>query len=470
MKKSHGPLLTLASLFAFALPLAQARADILMIDLHLSNDEVAAAREAAQDRGEKLVVVPVVSTEIRRQLGDLSFRALRAENREKEGAKKLKAAKAADPVDPAEVRRLTQREKELKADLTDLENQKSAIEKKLPNVGSDMIRKAIQGIEASHHTLTSLIISGHSNGLEFWGDEWEVTRQQIKGILDGLPASKKSLRSVFLWGCYSAERGDIEWWKSAFPRLQVILGFSDVAPGAGSDASPNLLRDALGREADMARTTDIKSASRVFKSLDDVEETNAAAAINSCYFGTHFAPIRLDSVADCPGAEDALRKGFAVFSSCFAATSRCPDPPRETHGSDLRQYYTDYLEYAHCRTQSRYVEGLPPRERVLALIFFANVRGNFALYYKSQIEAANAYLAKHGGLKFPDLGAKDATRTTILHQLNELRELGPPASRNSDLQKLIGHADTLVGTLDCVPSTWMTEEPESGHSLAAPAC
>jgi len=73
-------ILTLALIFKINL----AYSDILFVDLNINNKEVAAARKAATERGEKLVVYPELSSEVRSEIEKLKSVKKKASDEEKD--------------------------------------------------------------------------------------------------------------------------------------------------------------------------------------------------------------------------------------------------------------------------------------------------------------------------------------------------------------------------------------------------
>ena len=173
-------------------------ADILFLDLNNSPKEIEAAKKAAKQRGEKLIVFPE--------------RAMRY---------------------PADI------EQNLNQKLTELKSKNQ------------------------QNKISSLIISGHDGNGHFTGSKGSMSYSDFANILESHPELKESVKSLYLWGCYTATPGSIiNNWKPTFKNLDVIIGYDGSAPANDKLAGHNYLADALVKEKKMTSAKTDKQLKR----------------------------------------------------------------------------------------------------------------------------------------------------------------------------------------------------------------
>lgn len=442
-----------------------ARADIILFDMHLSNSEVRAAYAAAQKRGEDLIVLPKVSLEARLLRRTLPGKIARL-------TKKLETVRAQTPNESA----LEQLTSELTATQEKWQEISAGIPKHVN--APKLLTDALTDLSARGRLVTSLIGSGESTGIGFEGDVGGVYRADLKAVFDKFPEQRDALQSVFLWGCYTANRDDVVWWQESFPKLKAIFGFSGRAPLENDPDSYLLLRDALEQSANMAGLTSTQEIRRAFHRLDSVGHTHAAAVINSTYLGVDIEPFSIALPPQCESAEKLLRRSYTAFTQCYSANAGCLSPPTNTQSSPLRTFYSDLQSYGGCAAYSTFIASLPAASKVISLIYYDRVRRHFARFYDSEIEAANALLEGSEfnlhKTRFPDPTDKSISRMALISKILYLEQQVSAESSslkgNPQLQSLLSRAKTLLRSLECVPTSWATEDESVDRPPDAPGC
>lgn len=512
----------------------EARADILMLDLNLSYSEVQAAREAAHERGENLIVIPEIPEPIRKKHAALANQILRQETRIKALKETLKEKE--QPEAP-----LQERIAHLSSEVDTARQEQSKLILPEMQMSDKMLEAALQRIEGQGGRLSNLVISGHSGGSTFWGSAGRVFREGIHSVFEKFPKSRESLRAIHFMGCYSNTPETSLWWKARFPSLKVLVGFSSKAPLSQTTASPAILKDTLLREQRFAKLEEVKPALQAIKTVPHSMQTSLAGTFNSCYVGTQVKSQLLTEVNDaCFGVRARLEDGADLFESFRQSfEGGYEDVPADTDHSPLRDYYNLLQLNSHCTSLGIH---LPPREQVLGLIFFKNVRRNFARYFAKELQEVSEALKKAGvseHQRLPDLGAPDLQRRALLargrhlaqivydmdylerwitqesqsieklkaerakadlgwmdrardyvHQITGLggsdaaleirvREQGLEEKKKErallvpllgKLRNMSDRIQMMLIDLKCVPPTWITEEPRPDAAPAAPSC
>ena len=439
-------LISLALLFSFT-----ARADIIFIDLHHSVGEVNAAREAAEARGEKLIVLSAVKPT---PADVANYNRLRAEKDFTEDKVLEMSALMARFSSPKASGYSTA--KKLHDDyLTKLREQKKTVAALYDKYtfNNDDLDRALDKIESEHRTLTSLIISGHSNGNSLWGDEGHIKRADLLEVFGKHPKQKATLDSVLLWGCYAGKLGAAKWWHENFPRVDMLAGFAGAAPLAATAASPELLKDILIKQANIEKQTDVKGLEKVFSSLKDVGVTNAAIATQGCYVaniedvGRFRKDTRSDKNEECAKAEALVLAKAQVFAKYYRATTLEYATARgDPHSSanPLRSVYNYMQTYDYCPGMMDRIGkaiGIPiDTNMVLGMIYFENVRKNYEAYYHVKMGA---------------------------NRKEVLEKMASPGFKND---RNHGAAVKILLNLDCLPFSWITGPPDGVPETPDSSC
>ncbi len=315
-----------------------AYADILFLDLNNSSKEIEAAKKAAKQRGEKLIVFPDkpigFSTDIDQDLNQ----------------------------------KLT----ELKS-----KNQQSKI--------------------------SAMIISGHDGNGHFTGSNGSMSYSAFTNILGSHPELKESVKSLYLWGCYTATPGSIiNNWKPTFKNLDVIIGYDGSAPANDKLAGHNYLTDALVKEKRMTNAKTDKELKSVFNSLAHVKNVHASMCKGDTYLSNKKMASLQKLKEQCNETE--ADKWGDVFQ-CYMYGEKpkppenqdldCTDIPTNTSNGKLRDMYNYLQDTAHCDDLITTTRGRD-REQVIRLIFYKKVLKNYFVSNKECIDEINSSLSASG--------------------------------------------------------------------------
>jgi hypothetical protein len=433
---ARAALALLAGLGGLAASTPSARADIIMFDMHLSNSEVQAVRAAAKKRSEEVIVLPHVAEELRERRAAL-VSALKS-GRERDWSKLSKLmAQIPQKID-----------------------------------AQALLRETLKDLVARHRTVSAITASGESAGYAFDGDVGRVLNYDIASVMLEFPELLPGFRALYLMGCHSLDRVPLVWWHEKLPSLKVILGFAGTAPLADDPNSSHLLQSALEREDDLLKASTPEQAAKLFYGLREVRETNAAALVGETVVSVHGGVSSITVPPSCQGVEPRLRSLIPQYYQCLRADPGCIDVPTDPHHSRLRDFYEATQKYQYCASTVSYVASMPPKDQLVELLYFRNVRRHFATYFAREIERANAGLENAGAsIRVPDLASPKLTRHDVLRAIADLgaaaRTLG---TQVPELGPLVQRADQLLGKLECVPLSWATEGEDSTRAPDAPAC
>jgi hypothetical protein len=461
-----------------ALTSSLARADILFLDYNISSNEVRAAREAATQRDEKLIVLPAIPQSLRNEVDVLKGKIARSEAQEAQlahlaGRNWLPESKLASVMDQSA--QAADQTTALYAQAKGLLEGKS--------ITTQDIAEAIERTETEGRAITSLVISGHSYGDNFWGlTSKGVTPKEIETIFSEHSRMRAELRSLMLWGCYSNTPSRAAIWREAFPLTSVILGFGAEAPEGAAITSPALLKDGLLKDSKLAEQGDIQSVQALLRSLKDANQSHLTGAIHSCFVGIGIAPHFLaDADLSCKELESSLPSQLTTFQSYFEAkTPEFAEVPAEPHSNVLRHFYNSLQAGSHCPGAP---SDLPKSNVTLALLFYPTVRANFAAYYGDRVAKLNGYLLAQGAPKealipTPITAAGPSRQELNARVQSAFQFLSDQANAaNSEDALLASRMRAEAWTfrkrlysLECIPGSWVTESPRAGMKPAEPVC
>jgi hypothetical protein len=187
---------------------------IVMFDMNLSYTEVLGAEEAACKRGQKLLVYPG-GIEAHKRLGKLNSDVYYLET------VTFNQCRTRD-------KRCEETEKKLQVARDRL---KEALQNAPTNKNPKIVFKELadQGTKVK-----SLILSGHDGGGYFGGtlgsiDKNTVMSSFIKAYED-TPSLTDELKSVYLWGCYTATFSEARSWRNGLPSVDLVAGFHGSGP------------------------------------------------------------------------------------------------------------------------------------------------------------------------------------------------------------------------------------------------
>ncbi len=352
---------------AIFINLNTAHADILFLDLNNSPKEIEAAQKAAKQRGEKLIIFPDGSP------NKMSHSDLR--------------------------KKLTEKLDELKAN-----NQQTKI--------------------------SSMILSGHNGNGHFAGTSGSISYAGLQKVLESHPELNDSVKSLYLWGCYTSTPGSIiNNWKPTFKNLDVIIGYDGVAPANDKLAGHIYLTDALIKEKRMTSAKTDKELKSIFNNLAHVKNVHASMCKGDTYVSNKKMASLQKMIEQCNQTEAAK---WAEVYECYMYGRQpispdnqdldCSDVPSNTSNSKLRDMYNHLQDTAHCDDMIRSFGGRN-RDQVIRLIFNKNVLKNYFENNKTCVNEVNSFLKDSGSLNQIDMqNWPKLKRSEILRQTSEINE------------------------------------------------
>lgn len=486
-----------AIMFCFVYQIAHA--DVLFIDLNLSYDEVETARNAAAARGERLVVVPELSqsdlqaliplnkvmqsylrdqaainkkiAEVKKQIQVLDKRI----NEKKENKNALIEWEKKKSVLKKEEWRLAEQVSSTVSKALELQKKIEKISGKY-KISQDSIAAKLQQISEEKRELSSVIISGH-HGNEFFGTQMtNLDDQMIKKIFQPYPKLRKNLRSMYLWGCYTANVSAAEKWGNVFPNLALIAGFSGSAPTQEKVLNHAYLRNMMRDELPLILSGDVKKVQQGLLQVKGVAQSTASMIYCDTYYIDKNIADAINSGKICStikhysSHERLTAAGFhemhrETFDDIFYG--KFTDVPDDTSDSNLRRYYTLLRNYSHCEIAKPYADKMPI---ILRLIFFHEICINFFKKYPTEAVKVNQILRGIGApaaIEIPTRPSMPRQHFVLaINKLNDyVRRLSTQDKNKAALEKSARLLTKTLFELKCVPISWV--EPATDEKFLA---
>jgi len=465
---------------------SDARGDLLFLDLNVSTSEIKAAQNAARARGEKLHVIPEIAPQVRKAITELDTEAYLIQQK----INRLKRSIDATPEGAAKESLLAEHRK-LSANITDFENYRGKIAAKFrrkPSAIGDEIQKLLsKGVR-----IDTLIVSGHSNGVDFTGHLGTLETTDVRKILQLVPQLQQDVQSVFLWGCYTGARGNMLTWKDEFPNSQLILGFHDQGPTNMTQGGPTVLESALTLEPLLKKTpAHTRDAERALRSIREAAFYPTAGLFGNIHVGIGIETTLVTAEdLSCEAEFRVLEEEYLnVYIPNFNGTTASGNVELGTQ-SALRKFYNRYQANLHCDKVKEL--DLSPAE-IVALLHPKSVQANFVQKFRPSLQDLlfKLKLIPHGQLS-----------ASLLERLmngsltrREIIALGKDLLRHLSLQEIMDDSDisviptpyhavspltpieketvlTVVSRLmqlECIPLSWV-EMPSPRVEPEAPSC
>lgn len=450
---------TLLALLVFTFFSQSVLADILFVDLNNSFKEVEAAKRAAEKRGEKLIVLPAIPAETQKKIQSIENNLRTIENKmEKLGCADTNSKDCEKLYDEG----------------TELGEKKRAFFKSYRLTGKEL-GQALKSIENKKSQLSSVVFSGHDGNGMFMGELGGFKEAEIAKAFSQVPQLKKGVRSVMLWGCYTANMGALNhWWKKSFPDAEVIAGFDGVAPSGLREGSSNYLEDVLVKEKEMTAIKDEKVLAAFFKKIKDVRSMNAALCSNNIYVSNSMSFSLGQTDASCEGVDlGPVKEIYSCYKN--AETEKCANPPSDYSRGELRQIYNTLQSYRHC-FEGKEAADLPDPENVIRLLFFNNVKKHFSNEYVASLEDLDKELENlkvpkdlRFSRKYSSQTIAEMSRAELIRRINGVRDF--LSTKNSFVNRVLSPSlgsslkgleslQTCLGEVSpsCIPFGWV--EPE----------
>ncbi len=252
--------------------------------------------------------------------------------------------------------------------------------------------------------ISSVILSGHNGNGHFTGSNASLSYVQLQRVIESNPELTDSVKSLYLWGCYTSTPGSIiNNWKPAFKNLDVIIGYDGVAPANNSISGHKFLTDALIKEKKMSAAKTDKDLKSIFNDLAHVRNIDASICVSDTYVSKKKLVDLNMLIQQCDVTES---KKWKEVYSCYMDGVKpkssenkdldCSDVPKNTNNSKLRDLYNYLQDTSHCddiiNSHGR------DRERIIRLIFSKNVIKNFLENNKDCNNHINSFLEDSGSL------------------------------------------------------------------------
>lgn len=289
------------------------------------------------------------------------------------------------------------------------------------------LEEVFRRADAGEIKLRTIVGSGHSSGTTFTGTNGSMSG--IDDVLAKFPSVKEQVRHFIGLGCYTGTKYAAAEWQGRFPNATVIAGFNGIAPSGhwsarflnqvftsvmaarrSAGGSDDALAERMGSDP-----ASIASLKRVLSALDSVKITVASFQMCEEFFdpkGRTRAKIK-----------DEVQAGLNVFNQFLNGWGR-DDVPANPHApSPLRTFYNDVQEYLGSATIEERETLVKAKEQAIRLIYFGNVKANFAKRLDlAEVTAANEALkAANIEEKFPEASAiPKMTRREITSAISSL--------------------------------------------------
>lgn len=374
----------LSTLFLFILA-PTASADVLFLDVNNSPREIEAAQKAAEKSGRKLVVIPDVDAETRSRISELQRELDRVQDQ------KIRLCTKSGRNTP-DCNSITEKFNSIRAEKDRLQEENK--------ISPSLIEREIAKRASENKPFSTIIISGHDGTGEFSGTFGEITDQEISSVLAKYPTQANSLRSLHLWGCYTTSPGSLlNNWLHYFPHLSLVSGYDDQAPLNDKPYGWKYLAGVLEKEDELMEATDAAKLQRLLKRIPGANQTHAAIYACGSYASNNDAYELADLALKCDTFISEVKR-LAEPYLCYKGAKEpgCENPPDQTSQGPVREFYEALHKADACRNLEigDWDNMDYNRDEVLRLIFYKEVKANFARIYGKELEEVDQYMDKLG--------------------------------------------------------------------------
>jgi hypothetical protein len=260
------------------------------------------------------------------------------------------------------------------------------------------LAKVLAEIDKKGAGPTRFILSSHSAGTVFWGENnGSLEINDFKKIADALPTATGLIEDLHLAGCNSGSENNIRKWRAVFPNVQTIWGYVEEAPKANNGSQTHLQRwdkATRGIKAEIDRAVAAKTL------------RGDHVAVWSSRFGYQF---RKASVIETLLAR--IRSAEPMYNQYFEGTLMVINP----HQGELRDFYNDLqalLGHPLVTEEQKRTYSARKDTTLLLLYFDTKIKSKFMRVHATLIE--NGYKAI--GEKAPDfsrLSRKECVKESI---------------------------------------------------------
>lgn len=301
---------------------AVASADIVFIDLNAVDAEIAAVREAAAARGEKLIVLPLERAKYvrgNREYGRIHQQMQNAQ-RELDLCYSSRNGFGSARCEAAQKRVENLMMKEMSA----------------PRViyGTEDLKADLDKVSGK---MTTVMISGHDGDASFYGEFGDISAENF---LEAFTENNRgrNVKSVYLLGCGSATAHTfLATWKKAFPDSLFIAGYEGTGYLRESPQGHAFIKKTMLEEKNIIAAETMDKAQRLFKQVSpgDKTHTTAACLTKPDQADSHFLASNLPSgslleASGCSAYVNIERvKAIKEFLNCIRRKEQNCNPPSE---------------------------------------------------------------------------------------------------------------------------------------------
>lgn len=417
---------------------------IFFVDLNGGTKEIEEAQKAACEKGQKIVIYPEQNAAIYKLTNDKSF----YENR----FKALTCDKTPTKKGCAEVSK--------KKDEVMNEIESKAVKFSIP-----AMKETLKKLNSEDgRNVESLVISGHSDGKTIFGVYGTTQRDEIQTTFKDLPDEGRSVSTLVMLACYSANPSTVLSWKKNLPGLKMIAGSDASASASDRPAGLRYLKDLLIKMKDLTADADQKKLeTRLRVLIPTLKEVNSAIYIDSNKCGENVGDKRFFYSKSSGGLNvfnpEACEKSIAQYKEKEEDIAGYMDGetaiPTVTHGTSLRELYSFLRQNAHCLEagQAKYTADM-----LYGLLFYHQVKINAIRALKKEADEINAILNDFGLERIWPLteeNIKNKSRKEIIENIDEIFDVLPKISGNSeqlleDMKKIEGSLKTMA----CISPEW----------------
>ncbi len=353
---------------------------------------------------------------------------------------------------------------------------------------SEKLGEELQRLKAQSVNLSSVVISGHDGNGHFGGGNGSITSAALREAFDKAKPLGNNVRSLLLWGCYTATPGSIEFrWKASLPNVAAVVGFDGTAPSKERLGSQTYLEDFLTRERSLLEIRDANQLAAAYNRIRNIGLMQSAACVNDTYLKPNRAPQSMQSILGACRSVAAVPPEAEQYACYFEARDGCEVVPANTPQSPLRTYYNHLQATGHCNEalENAGIHRAEP-DTVIRLILFENVIANFQKLNAAEIGNINRVLAQIGApadVRIGDLTKMNRAQIRVLldkvtnalampygdrAKLNTDAEVEANVDRQVAYQMASSIGSTLYGLRnDCVPFEWVEPNAHSASSCIA---
>ena len=289
------------------------------------------------------------------------------------------------------------------------------------------------GAQRGTYRLTRLVMSGHSNGLELWGESERdgsgggtlILERELAGLAKAFPDAAAQVKAVMFSACYSVRA--IEMCARIFPNLTGAWAYAKFSPSVKQGSARHIdlfIRESAGGKKKLDRG-DARGSSALWTRESGFIVNDPAKADPRVLLSQVGAIVK--GIKEIYVGETTYNKGF--LDASYGLLQEFVAHPRAA--ADKKEVVEMWIPI------------------VLRLRYWSLIRERFATAYRPQIDAA------YNELAWPEPDWKSITRQEVVHEKQEFDGVDtttPKAKAFGDgpLTKGLYRLDPVF-----IPTTWI---------------